>query len=134
MGPGTSILKPSIKKCFRLYIKVVCVEEKIFKTFFNQLLLLMLFSHPRYFSYFCSKIVTNVVILFYFYSNLMFSYQFYQTLYTHSGQIQYGPNTHLSCALLCQTNYTGLHFLNFFKSQEEELIILVAFFLLITNS
>ena len=30
-------------------------------------------------------------------------------------------------------NYTGLHFLNVFKSQEEELIIPVAFFLLITN-
>ena len=30
-------------------------------------------------------------------------------------------------------DYTGLHFLNVFKSQEEELIILVAFFLLITN-
>ena len=33
----------------------------------------------------------------------------------------------------CDVNNTGLHFLNFFKSQEEELIILVAFFLLITN-
>ena len=30
-------------------------------------------------------------------------------------------------------NYTGLHFLKFFKSQEEELIILVAFFLLFTS-
>ena len=30
-------------------------------------------------------------------------------------------------------DYTGLHFLNFFKSQEGKLIILIAFFLLNTN-
>ena len=32
-----------------------------------------------------------------------------------------------------QVNYSGLYFLNFSKSQEEELIIIRDFFLLITN-